>query len=150
MCQIVPSFPTKTWNEETCICVSVVPIALGDVSNWGPNFTHCTNTLTDTESLQWHLNWIILFPFKQFKQNIQALRHHTSLHCWTWPPSPQRRISNFPDPASPLVQCWHAAGSQLLLEAACESQQRQTHPTSPLPPTTTPPLVFLLRLVVAF
>lgn len=90
--------------------------------------------------------------FSCLQTKHSGLRYHTStLHCWTWPPSPRRRISNFPDPASPLVQCWHAAGSQLLLEAACESQQRQTHPTRPASHhQPTPPLVFLMRVVVAF
>lgn len=139
MCQIIPSYSANTWNEETCILIRLVPMALVDVSKCGTNGTLCTNTRSYTIiSVTSQLNHFFSL-FKQSKQKHSGLRYHTStLHCWTWPQSPRRRISNFPDPASPLVQCWHAAGSQLLLEAVCESQQRQTHPTSPLSPTSTP------------
>lgn len=132
----IPSFPTKTWNEETYFCVTAFTTAPGDVSKWGTNHTHSlSHRIISATSQPKHF-----FPLQKIQTKHSSLRYHTStLHCWTWPPSPRRRISNFPDPASPLVQCWHAAGSQLLLEAACESQQRQTHPASPLPPATTAP-----------
>lgn len=91
------------------------------------NCAHGINTRSSTQNRFSDTSTESFFFFSE-----PALSYlHTALVNLTL--SPQRRISNFPDPASPLVQCWHAAGSQLLLEAACESQQRQTDPPPPPP-----------------
>lgn len=143
----IPSFPTKTWNEKHTFALLYWQWRLVT----SQNEAQITHIHSATESFQPHLNRNIFFPFKNFKQNVQVCAI-IPRHCIV--ELDPRLLGG----GSVIFQIqparWYSADTQL---AASSSWRRRVKVSkdklTPPPPASrhhcTPPLAFLMRVVVA-